>query len=313
MTCISPQPPLHAKKEKSGGSTSAAQFAYVDPNLNWDDIAWIRKLAPGRSIVLKGIGCVEDAILAHEHGCEGIVLSNHGGRQLDGARPPIEVLQEIRKERPDLCDKMEIFVDGGIRRGTDVLKALCLGAKAVGIGRPFLYAQSAYGPDGVVKVVDSECNLVELCEHQHSLTFRSLVTDSLEGRNGDEYASIGRHIFGPTRTFITRLSSQIATPAICIPVPMVVWSLWIVYSCIKSDFWLSSLARSRLLFASFGDYYDIYLTKQATDTIHTTIYNAPLTPSTHCFSHTIMFARSISRTAQASVRVSSRRPASSRW
>jgi isopentenyl diphosphate isomerase/L-lactate dehydrogenase-like FMN-dependent dehydrogenase len=72
------------------------------------------------------------------------------------ARAPIEVLQEIRRERPDLCDKMEIYVDGGIRRGTDVLKALCLGAKAVGIGRPFLYAQSAYGPDGVVKVVESE-------------------------------------------------------------------------------------------------------------------------------------------------------------
>lgn len=66
-------------------------------------------------------------------------------------------MQEIRRERPDLCDKMEIYVDGGIRRGTDVLKALCLGAKAVGIGRPFLYAQSAYGPDGVVKVVESEC------------------------------------------------------------------------------------------------------------------------------------------------------------
>lgn len=75
------------------------------------------------------------------------------------ARAPIEVLQEIRRERPDLCDKMEIYVDGGIRRGTDVLKALCLGAKAVGIGRPFLYAQSAYGPDGVVKVVESESHV----------------------------------------------------------------------------------------------------------------------------------------------------------
>jgi L-lactate dehydrogenase (cytochrome) len=87
------------------------------------------------------------------------------GRQLDGARAPIEVLQEIRRERPDLCDKMEIYVDGGIRRGTDVLKALCLGAKAVGIGRPFLYAQSAYGPDGVVKVVESEC-IVGICSRR---------------------------------------------------------------------------------------------------------------------------------------------------
>lgn len=72
------------------------------------------------------------------------------------ARAPIEVLQEIHRHRPDLAKKMEIYVDGGIRRGTDVLKALCLGAKAVGLGRPFLYAQSAYGPDGVVRVVESE-------------------------------------------------------------------------------------------------------------------------------------------------------------
>ncbi len=130
--------------------------SYVDPNLNWEDVAWIKKLAPGKPLVIKGISCVEDAILAHEHGCSGIVLSNHGGRQLDGARPPIQVLQEIRNERPDLLDKMEVFVDGGVRRGTDVLKALCLGAKAVGLGRPFLYAQSAYGSEGVVKAVESE-------------------------------------------------------------------------------------------------------------------------------------------------------------
>ena len=75
---------------------------------------------------------------------------------MDGARPPIDVLQEIQRERPDLLKDMEVYVDGGVRRGTDVLKALCLGAKAVGLGRPFLYAQSAYGTDGVVKAVQSE-------------------------------------------------------------------------------------------------------------------------------------------------------------
>ncbi len=71
------------------------------------------------------------------------------------SRPPIQVLQEIRKEHPELLDKMEIYVDGGIRRGTDVLKALSLGARAVGLGRPFLYAQSAYGAEGVVRAYES--------------------------------------------------------------------------------------------------------------------------------------------------------------
>lgn len=150
--------PKFGEKSENSGSTSAAQFSYVDPNLTWEDIPWIKSLAPGKPLVIKGISCVEDAILAKEHGCQGIVLSNHGGRQLDGARPPIDVLQEIRRERPDLLNDMEVYVDGGVRRGTDVLKALCLGAKAVGLGRPFLYAQSAYGADGVVKAVQSECS-----------------------------------------------------------------------------------------------------------------------------------------------------------
>lgn len=141
---------------RAEGSTSAAQFAYVDPNLCWEDIAWIKKLAPGKPIIIKGVQCVEDAELALEYGCQGIVLSNHGGRQLEGSRAPIDVLQEIHRVRPELVGKIDIFVDGGIRRGTDVLKALCLGAKAVGLGRPFLYAQSAYGSDGVVRVHESK-------------------------------------------------------------------------------------------------------------------------------------------------------------
>ena len=82
--------------------------------------------------------------------------SNHGGRQLDFSRAPIEVLAEsvpVLKER-NLSDKLEIFIDGGVRRGNDVLKALCLGAKGVGLGRPFLYANSCYGKDGVQKAIE---------------------------------------------------------------------------------------------------------------------------------------------------------------
>ncbi|EGN96174.1 hypothetical protein SERLA73DRAFT_185785 [Serpula lacrymans var. lacrymans S7.3] len=124
-----------------------------DVDMTWErTIPWIRSVTK-LPIVIKGIQCVADAVLACEAGVEGIVISNHGGRQLEYALPPIEVLYKIRKERPDVFDKTEVYIDGAIRRGTDVLKALCLGATAVGLGRAFLYAQSAYGEAGVVKMV----------------------------------------------------------------------------------------------------------------------------------------------------------------
>jgi L-lactate dehydrogenase (cytochrome) len=104
-------------------------------------------------IIIKGIQTVADAVLAAKAGVDGIIISNHGGRSLEYSLPSIEVLYRLRKERPDVFDKMEVYMDGGVRRGTDVLKALCLGAKAVGLGRPFLYAQSAYGEAGVVKII----------------------------------------------------------------------------------------------------------------------------------------------------------------
>jgi len=88
-----------------------------------------------------------------ELGVTGIILSNHGGRAADTAPPPVYVLMEIRKYAPEVFDKLEVYVDGGIRRGTDVVKALCLGAKAVGIGRPALFGLSGYGVDGVRRVL----------------------------------------------------------------------------------------------------------------------------------------------------------------
>lgn len=95
---------------------------------------------------------------------------NHGGRQLEFAPPPIHVLQSIRSLHPELLardSKFEVYLDGSIRRGTDVLKALCLGARGVGLGRTFLYAQSAWGKDGVAKAVESEHADV-LCDHPFS-------------------------------------------------------------------------------------------------------------------------------------------------
>ena len=112
--------------------------------LSWDDVALIRRRWPGR-FILKGILSPLDARLAREHGVDGVVVSNHGGRQLDGAVAPLRVLPAIRAE----AGTMAVLLDGGIRRGTDVLKALALGADFVLLGRPFLYAAALGGEAGV--------------------------------------------------------------------------------------------------------------------------------------------------------------------
>ncbi|KAJ6575256.1 FMN-dependent dehydrogenase-domain-containing protein [Mycena capillaripes] len=133
--------------------TAGGLIVNDDRDMTWEKtIPWLRGVTK-LPIVIKGIQCVEDAVLAAEAGVDGILLSNHGGRQLEYSLPPIEVLYRLRKQRPEVFDKVEVYIDGGIKRGTDVLKALCLGATAVGLGRPFLYAQSAYGEAGVVKIV----------------------------------------------------------------------------------------------------------------------------------------------------------------
>ncbi|KAF7554684.1 hypothetical protein G7Z17_g2718 [Cylindrodendrum hubeiense] len=121
--------------------------------LEWGDLPWIRKCWGDDPIILKGIQTVEDALEATRHDVDGIYLSNHGGRQLDYAPSPVQVLLEIRQNCPEIFHKIEVYVDGGVMRGTDIVKALCLGARAVGIGRGFLYALSAYGAEGVLKAI----------------------------------------------------------------------------------------------------------------------------------------------------------------
>lgn len=128
--------------------------SFIDPSLSWKDIPFLRE-STSKPIVLKGIQRWEDAVLAAKHGLDAIVLSNHGGRQLEFSRSAIEILAEVMHElrERNLDKKLEVFIDGGVRRGTDVLKALCLGAKGVGIGRPFIYAMSTYGVEGVTKAI----------------------------------------------------------------------------------------------------------------------------------------------------------------
>ncbi|PLN82449.1 cytochrome b2, mitochondrial precursor [Aspergillus taichungensis] len=139
--------------DRSQGAARAIS-SFIDPALSWKDIAWFQSVT-SMPIILKGVQRVEDVLLAVEHGVAGVVLSNHGGRQLDTARSGIEVLAEVMpalRER-GWENKIEVYIDGGIRRATDIIKALCLGARGVGIGRPFLYAMSAYGQAGVDKAM----------------------------------------------------------------------------------------------------------------------------------------------------------------
>lgn len=134
--------PPEAKSAKGGVAIFPKLFA---PDISWDEVAWLREKWP-RKLILKGILNAADAIRAAELGCDGIIVSNHGGRQLDSCVAPIEVLPEIVEA---VGDKMAIIVDSGFRRGTDVLKAMALGADAVMIGRATLFGLAAGGQDGV--------------------------------------------------------------------------------------------------------------------------------------------------------------------
>ena len=138
-----------------GGADSLTTLAQwianqFDPTLSWQDLAWIRELWPGKLIV-KGIMDAEDARLAAEHGVDAIVVSNHGGRQLDGAPATIDVLPQIVDA---VGGRIEVLFDSGITSGQDLLKALALGARAGLIGKAFLYGLGAMGEAGVTQAIE---------------------------------------------------------------------------------------------------------------------------------------------------------------
>ena len=144
------------------GAWTAGQF---DPTLNWDDVAWIKKRWGGK-LILKGILDAEDARLAADSGADALVVSNHGGRQLDGAPSSISALPGIVDA---VGDRIEVWMDGGIRSGQDVLRAVALGARGTLIGRPFLYGLGAMGQAGVTRclqVISRELDLtMAFCGH----------------------------------------------------------------------------------------------------------------------------------------------------
>ena len=151
---------------------TATQF---DPSANWRDVEWVRSRWPGK-LILKGVLDAEDARLAVAAGADAIVVSNHGGRQLDGAPSSISVLSEIAEAVGGRC---EVMFDGGVRSGQDIAKALALGARGALIGKAFLYALSAAGEAGVTRAI-------EIMRNELRVTLALTGTVGLDG--------VGRHI-----------------------------------------------------------------------------------------------------------------------
>ena len=145
-------PQLDKHVDMSGGAMSIGRYftEMLDPSMNWKDVEAMVRSWDGQ-FCLKGIMSVADARRAADIGCTGIILSNHGGRQLDGSRAPFDQLTEIVDA---VGDRLDVMMDGGIQRGTHVLKALSLGAKAVGVGRYYLFPLAAAGQAGVERALN---------------------------------------------------------------------------------------------------------------------------------------------------------------
>lgn len=158
----------HAKGVNDLSSLTAWTEEQFDPRLSWDDVARIKDMWGGK-LIIKGIMEPEDAVLAARNGADALVVSNHGGRQLDGAPSSIAALSDIVQAVRAENSQIEIWLDSGIRSGQDVLKAMALGATGTLIGRAFLYGLGAYGEDGVrraLELIYKECDLsMAFCGH----------------------------------------------------------------------------------------------------------------------------------------------------
>jgi 4-hydroxymandelate oxidase len=146
-------PATHSTSHHQGEASGSALAQYIasqwDPGLTWRDVEWLRSISP-MPVLVKGVLAPDDATLAIDHGAAGVIVSNHGGRQLDSVPAPITMLEAVVQA---VAGRGEVLMDGGVRRGTDVLKALALGAKAVLLGRPVLWGLTLDGADGVRAVL----------------------------------------------------------------------------------------------------------------------------------------------------------------
>ncbi|PYH80559.1 FMN-linked oxidoreductase [Aspergillus uvarum CBS 121591] len=146
------QQPLGGPSMNANASLAKSNSSFIDPTLNWQEFPWLRSITE-LPLLIKGVQRAEDAHLALHYGLDNIVVSNHGGRAADTAPPSILTLLEIRRNCPEAFEEMIFLVDGGFRRGSDVVKAVCLEASVVGLGRPFTYALT-YGEPGVLHAIE---------------------------------------------------------------------------------------------------------------------------------------------------------------
>merc|ERR1719263_2216024 len=147
---------VDTKVDRSRGKAAAIN-AFIDPGFKWEDLTWLRSITK-LPIYLKGVQCAEDAVLALRAGVQGIVCSNHGGRQLDTARSGIEILAEVvpALRAAGAPPSFHVLVGGGVRRASDIVKCVALGAEACGMGKPVLFSYASYGPEGI----DRMCSLL---------------------------------------------------------------------------------------------------------------------------------------------------------
>ena len=143
-------PALEAALGSMRATSVSEHFKLISPSISWKDVERLSSETK-LPVLVKGVHTAEDALLAVEHGAAGIVVSNHGGRQLDGVAASVDVLPEVVEA---VGDRVEVLVDGGIRRGVDVMVALALGARAVLVGRPVLWGLAVDGADGAERVLD---------------------------------------------------------------------------------------------------------------------------------------------------------------
>jgi L-lactate dehydrogenase (cytochrome) len=170
----------HVKGVEDMGAIAAWTAEQFDPCLNWRDIEWIKRRWGGK-IILKGIMDPEDARLAVDSGADALIVSNHGGRQLDGAESSIKALPAIVAA---VGRQIEVHLDSGVRSGQDVLRAIALGAKGTYIGRPMLYGLGAMGEAGVTRAL-------EIIQNELALTMAFCGKTSIESI--DESILIGEH------------------------------------------------------------------------------------------------------------------------
>ncbi len=174
-------PQLDAHIDMKGDSLTIGRYftEMLDPSMTWDDVAALRE-EWGGEFCLKGVMSADDARRAAEIGCSGIVLSNHGGRQLDGSRSGFDQLDEVVQAEGD---RLDVMIDGGIQRGTHVLKALSLAAKAVGLGRFYLFALAAAGQAGIERALGQmKAELIRDMRLMGAKNIRELNRDNLRFR-----------------------------------------------------------------------------------------------------------------------------------